>query len=189
MALANTQGWQLRPAKAFSYAGAFLFAFIRLNAVFIRNPLVVAADISSFSKIIRMKLIPYILFNGNCEEAMQFYAQALGATITHVQRYSESPMPTEEAQKNKIIHAGMQFGEQPVYFSDSMANNETQIGNNVQLSLDYDNDAEMDRAFAAMAEGGQITMPLQDTFWNARFGMLIDKFGVRWMFNHNKEKQ
>lgn len=136
-----------------------------------------------------MKVIPYILFNGNCEEAMQFYAQAVGATVLHLQRYSEAPMPTEEAQKDKIIHAGMQFGEQPVYFSDSMEANQVQVGTNIQLSLDYDNDHEMEIAFAALAEGGQITMPLQDTFWNARFGMLADKFGVRWMFNHNKEKQ
>lgn len=136
-----------------------------------------------------MNLNVYLFFNGNCEEAMNFYKDHLGGTIQAMMRYSDSPMQTSEANRNKIMHGTMEIMGATVMFSDGDEKRNVNMGDNFSLSLNFKTDGDMQRSFDALSgNGGTVTMPLQDTFWGAKFGMCIDKFGINWMFNHEKGK-
>ena len=135
-----------------------------------------------------MSLIVYLFFNGNCEEAMNFYAEATGGKMLHKQHFGDAQMPTSEAYKGKVLHAAMDIMGSTVMFSDSSEERNATFGDNFSLSLDFKHDGDMHRIFEALSTGGTVTMPLQDTFWGAVFGMCTDKFGVNWMFNHDKPK-
>ncbi len=131
-------------------------------------------------------IIPYLNFNGNAAEALQFYAKALNGTIEYQQTFGESPMETTEEFKDKILHASFKAGDLHFLVSDCPPGVSVKEGDNLHLSLNFTDEAEMDKTFAALSDGAKITMPLQDTFWGAKFGMLNDKFGFNWMFNHDK---
>jgi PhnB protein len=133
-----------------------------------------------------MQIAPYLMFNGNAEEAMNFYAQALGGKVIMIQRFGDAPMPSDEASKNLVMHGGVQIGDTHLMFSDTDGKRPANIGDNVHLSLNLSSEDEINSVFERMLEGGNITMPLEDTFWGARFGMLTDKFGVCWMFNWDR---
>jgi PhnB protein len=131
-----------------------------------------------------MKLEPYLLFNGNCEEAMQFYTKALGGRIDMLIRYSESPDPpppgmVPPGSENKVMHASCTIGGARLMASDDCTG--TKPFGGFSLSLSVPDAASVDRAFNALAEGGQAIMPPAKTFWSPRFGMLTDRFGVGWM--------
>ncbi len=135
-----------------------------------------------------MKLTPYIIFNGECEEALNFYAKTLSGEIKHLSRFEGSPAGEMSADKQKILHATFEEGEVSFMASDS-GEGGTQNGGMVHLTLDVKTAEELDKVFNALSEGAKITMPLQDAFWGARFGMLTDKFGINWMFNHELQKK
>jgi PhnB protein len=135
-----------------------------------------------------MKLTPYVHFEGNAEEAMNFYAEALGGDIIAISRYGDSPMPVDEDYKNKIIHGRLQFGDNVIMISDIFKGKTIQTDGNIQLSVEISGESQIDEVFKKMAEGGTVTMELQNQFWGARFGMLKDKFGVSWMFNYETPK-
>lgn len=133
-------------------------------------------------------IIPYLNFNGNAAEALNFYEKALGGKVTQSQTFGAANMAQDETMKDKILHAVFEAGELKFMVSDCPPGVSVSEGNQVSLSLNF-NDAEtIEKTFTALAEGGQITMPMQDTFWGARFGMTKDKFGVHWMFNHDKKQ-
>ena len=134
-----------------------------------------------------MKLIPYLYFNGNAEAAMNFYQEVLGGEIGHISRYSEAPMPMDEADKDKVMHSNFQFEGNMIMVSDTPTGKEVNENGNIQLSIDLDSVDRINELFPKMAKGGIITMELQDTFWGARFGMMKDKFGIGWMFNVDKK--
>jgi PhnB protein len=127
---------------------------------------------------------PYLFFNGRCEEALEFYRSAVGATIDFKMRYDETPEPMPPGSvppgfEKKICHSTFTIGETQLMASDSC-----ELGVNFSgfsLSLSVDSEADADRAFNALAAGGVTKMPLTKTFWSPRFGMLTDKFGVGWM--------
>lgn len=129
-------------------------------------------------------LNPYILFNGNAAEVIEFYKRALGATVEYVQHYEGAPVPVEDNWKQKILHATILINNEPVMISDSSPEHTIKMGDNVNLALNFEKDTDIDNKFSALAEGGKIKMPLQKTFWAKKFGMLEDKFGIHWMFNH-----
>lgn len=133
-------------------------------------------------------LIPYLNFNGNASEALDFYSNALNGEIVFKQTFGESPMESPESQKNKIMHASFKAGDLHFLVSDTMEGQPVSQGSNLSLSLNFEDVNELNKIFAALAEGGKVTMELQDTFWGARFGMLIDKYGFNWMFNHDYKK-
>ena len=135
-----------------------------------------------------MSLNVYLYFNGNCEEAMNFYQNATGGTIDTLQRYGDNPMGASIAHKDKVLHAVMTIYGTTVMFSDSNEQRNVNFGDNFSLALDFKTDESITNAFTALSAGGTITMPLQDTFWGAKFGMCTDKFGVNWMFNFDKPK-
>jgi len=130
-----------------------------------------------------MKLHPYFVFNGQAREALEFYSQALDISHGEINTYGDSPMPHQPEQKDWMVHSDLQFaGETIAMFADSV---EAPLSNNpnIHISLNYDNLAKMEKAFAQLAEGGKVTVPLEKQFWNATFGTLTDKFGIHWMMN------
>jgi PhnB protein len=134
-----------------------------------------------------MKVNPYLMFDGNCREAVTFYAEVFGAEL-NMQTYAQAP-PEMCAPSDKIMHAHLAKEAFVLMASDAgMPGQTPHPGDNVQLAVSCDSEQEQDLLFAALTEGGQIKMPLQDTFWGARFGMLIDKFGIHWMLDMEKPK-
>ena len=130
------------------------------------------------------QLTPYLMFNGDAEKAIGLYEAALGAKTEHVQRFGEIPGSKAAPEtKDRIIHALLRIGAGTLMMSDSDGSTQVRAGDNVQVCLDFDDPAEMKRKFDALGAGGKITVAIHDTFWGAKFGMLIDRFGVNWMFN------
>ncbi len=130
---------------------------------------------------------PYLFFNGNCEQAVEFYRKAVGAEVQMVMRYKESPEPPKPGMvppgfENKIMHTSFRIGETTVMASDDCTGGSAKF-QGFSLALSVGSEAEADRAFAALADGGQVRMPLTKTFWSPRFGMLTDRFGIGWMIS------
>jgi PhnB protein len=128
---------------------------------------------------------PYLFFNGSCEQAIEFYRTALGAKIEMMMRFKESPEPPPPGTvppgfENKIMHASFRIGETMLMASDGCSAEKPSF-EGFSLSLAVPTEAEADRAFAALADGGQVKMPLAKTFWSPRFGMVEDRFGIGWM--------
>ena len=130
---------------------------------------------------------PYIAFKGNCEEAINFYKDRLDGEILFVQRYGESPM-AGKGPDDKIMHCSLKVGDSVIMACDNVFEdkNPTTIGNNITLSIGTNDISQAESAFEKMLEGGAVVMPMQETFWAQRFGMLTDKFGINWMFNVDK---
>ena len=127
---------------------------------------------------------PYLFFGGRCEEALEFYRTALGAKIDMKMKFSENPQPMPPGSippgfENKIMHASFRIGGSRLMASDG--NEEGAKFEGFSLSLALPSEAEVDHAFAALANGGKVGMPLSKTFWSEKFGMLTDRFGVDWM--------
>jgi PhnB protein len=124
---------------------------------------------------------PYLFFNGRCEEALEFYRKALGAEVTVLIRYKDSPELTKiHGYENKVLHSNFQIGDTQIMASDGNGNDKVYF-EGFALTLNVATEAEADRLFAAMEDGGQVLMPLAKTFYSPRFGMLADRFGVLWM--------
>ena len=135
---------------------------------------------------------PYLIFNGNCEEAVKFYCSVFGGETQHTTRYKEmpqeaSPQGMPENWGDKILHMNFMIRGEQLMASDSHPGADSNVGNNIQLCVNYDKKTPMDDAFNKLGQGGKITMPLQNTFWGARFGMLVDRYGNSWMFNQMLE--
>jgi PhnB protein len=129
-----------------------------------------------------MHIEPYLFFNGRCDEAIEFYRRALGAEVTMVMRFKESPDPASipPGSEDKVMHASLRIGETTVLASDGHSQGKPSF-QGFSLSLTASNDAQVERIFAALAEGGQVQMPPAKTFFSSRFGMVADRFGVPWM--------
>lgn len=125
----------------------------------------------------------YLTFPGTCREALSFYKDSLNGDILSMQTFGESPMETPESEKDRILHS--EFKADNIFFmaSDSMPEQCVNSGSNITLSINLTDAEEQVRIFRNLSEGGQVTFPLQDTFWGAHFGMLTDKFGINWMLN------
>ena len=136
-----------------------------------------------------MKMNPYITFAGNAEEALNLYKEVFDGEIKDLGRFGDSPMETPEDYKQKIMHARLVFGDNLLMVSDGMQGEPAASGGNIHLSVDMEDEQKMEKVFEKLSEGGKVTMPLQDTFWGAKFGMLVDKFGIAWMFNHDRPKK
>jgi PhnB protein len=131
-----------------------------------------------------MRLSPYLLFNGNCAEAFRFYEKCLGGKIQMMMTHGESPMAeqTPAGWKDKILHVSLLVGNEVLMGSDSPPEY-FQKPQGFSVSFSVADPAEAGRIFQAMAEGGTIRMPIAQTFWSPRFGMLVDRFGVPWMIS------
>ena len=131
-----------------------------------------------------MQLNPYLAFNGQCKEAFKFYQQCLGGTVETMMTWGDSPMADQVPAewRDKIMHTTLIVGETALQGADAPPDRyEEPKGFSVGIQINDQADAE--RIFGALSEGGTVTMPLQETFWAARFGMVVDRFGIPWMVN------
>ncbi len=129
-----------------------------------------------------MQVQPYLFFDGRCEEAVEFYRKALGAEVTVLMRYKESPDPgmCAPGAGDKVMHMSFRIGDTTLLASDGRCTGQPNF-QGFSLSLTAPNDSKADRLFALLADGGQVQMPLTKTFFSSRFGMVADRFGVPWM--------
>ena len=130
-----------------------------------------------------MQVTPYLFFKGRCDEALAFYRDALGATVDRIARFKEAPEqpPGASAEHaDKVMHASFRVGDSQLMASDGMADGTTQF-KGFALSLDYADVAQARRAFDALAQGGKVVMPMDQTFFATIFGMVTDRFGMEWM--------
>ncbi len=135
------------------------------------------------------KINPYLTFNGNCEDAFNFYASVFDAGSPTFDRFADTPNVEHVAgsEKNQIMHASLPLGQDNVLMGSDIPQSMGQavIGTNFSLSLQPESEEEAARLFNALSAEGEVTMPLEKTFWNATFGMLTDKFGIQWMVNYD----
>ncbi len=129
-----------------------------------------------------MQVQPYLFFDGRAEEAIEFYKKTLDAKVTMLMRFKESPDQSmcTPGSENKIMHAYMTIGETGVMLSDGRNTGNPNF-QGFALSIATKTEAEADKLFGALGDGGKVTMPMAKTFFSARFGMVADKFGVNWM--------
>jgi PhnB protein len=133
-----------------------------------------------------MEVQPYLLFDGRCEEALEFYRKALGAEVVSLVRFKDNPEPPKDSRmvppgaEDKVMHASFRVGKTTLLASDGRCAGKPAF-QGFALSLTVANEAEAERLFASLGEGGQVQMPMTKTFFSPRFGMLADRFGVSWM--------
>jgi PhnB protein len=129
-----------------------------------------------------MPVQPYLFFNGRCDEAIEFYRDALGAEVMMLLRFKQAPDRSmiQPGNEEKVMHGRLRIGDAIVLVSDGMCGGETKF-EGFSLTLSLDSTEEVDRRFNALADGGQVRMPLDKTFFSPRFGMLTDRFGVGWV--------
>jgi PhnB protein len=127
---------------------------------------------------------PYLHFDGRAEEAIKLYEEALGARTENVMRYGDQ---APRDQQNRVMHAVIHIGAGVVMASDPPPGVPVAKESNMEVSLDFDDANDMTKKFAALSDGGRISMPLTDTPWGGKIGMLTDAFGIRWLFNCDKK--
>ena len=132
-----------------------------------------------------MHIEPYLFFDGRCEEAINFYQRALGAEVLMMMRNQDSPEPAPpgmlpEGSGNKVMHASLRIGKSRVMMSDGHCAGQPDF-RGFSLSISTDTVSQAERLFAALAEGGKVQVPLAQTFWSPKFGMVADRFGMSWM--------
>ena len=139
---------------------------------------------------------PYLIFNGNCEEAFLFYQSVFGGAFPYVGKLkdlapAEGTPVLSEAEGNKIMHVTVPIGDGSILMgSDSnSASGEIAFGENISLSINAQSKVEADKLFNGLSAGGKVTMPMNDTFWGAYFGMFADKFGINWMVNFDENEK
>jgi PhnB protein len=131
---------------------------------------------------------PYLNFLGNTEEAFNFYRSVFGGEFVGLQRFKDTPEADKlsAADQDKIMHVALPIGSSTILMGtdalESMGHTLT-LGNNLSLAIGAESKEEAEKIFHGLAEGGEVEMPLQDTFWGAYFGMTADKFGIKWMVN------
>ncbi len=131
-----------------------------------------------------MKLIPYLAFNGQCEEALTFYRDCLNGQIERTLYYGKDQdigMEIPDHVVGQVMHMALRIGDEAIMGSDHME--PVSKDGNITLNIEFSQVEELESVFNALSTGGEVTMPLQDTFWNARFGTLTDKFGTKWTLN------
>ena len=138
---------------------------------------------------------PYLTFNGNCEEAFNFYKSVFGGEFDYMGRYKEMPSetPVPDAEKEKIMHMSLPISKETVLMgSDSSEafGGPAQAGDNFCISINTSTKEETTRVFNGLSAGGEVKMPLGDTFWGSFFGMFTDKYGIHWMVgnDHNQNE-
>ncbi|MBK6667879.1 MAG: VOC family protein [Saprospiraceae bacterium] len=135
----------------------------------------------------------YLNFDGQCEEAFSFYKSVFGGEFSYIGRFNEMPQDENnklsESDGNKIMHVSLPISaETNLFGSDTVGAWSPKLvqGNNYSISINASSKEEADRLFNGLSAGGQVTMPLENTFWGAYFGMFVDKYGINWMVNFDE---
>jgi PhnB protein len=131
---------------------------------------------------------PYINFDGNCREALEFYAKVFGSEASDIMTYGQMPpdpsFPIPEKDKEHVMHSTMPIFGCNIMFCDVPSDMPLTKGDNINPTLSSDDKAEIQRVFAALADGGEVLMPLENTFWSELYGMVQDKYGIIWQLSH-----
>lgn len=136
------------------------------------------------------RLVPYLNFEGNCEEAIHFYKEVFDGTISMIKRYADSPMNVPETFKDKIIHMRLSFGDVEIFASDvTPGKMATKGSGEIALSLDATDPDTGAEIFDRLSAGGKVGVAFQKQFWGAWHGNLVDKYGIRWMINLEESQQ
>lgn len=132
-----------------------------------------------------MKFIPYLLFDGCAEEALNFYADALIGTVGDIMRYKENPDgDTPVEYEDKVLHAELDVKGETLYFSDCFPGSEVKKGDQISINISIDTLEEIESVYNKLKVKGKIIMPLEDTFWGAKFASLIDQYDISWSLNY-----
>ncbi|GGE60588.1 VOC family protein [Priestia taiwanensis] len=130
---------------------------------------------------------PYLVTNGNGNEAVEFYKASLGATVQDVRTFADMPESPDfkvpEEVKNYILHAHLKIGDADLMISDTFPGQPHNVGDNITIAIHLDNVEEAKELFAKLQDGGNVIMELQETFWSPGYGQLVDKFGISWQLN------
>lgn len=132
-----------------------------------------------------MQVIPYLDLNNLCEQALDFYRNAVDARVESIARWKDAPEGQRFGPPEGIMHASVRFGDSLVHVSDGYGDGRSGSHAGVRLLIDVATVHEAQRTFEALSEGGEVTMPLQKTFWAESFGMFRDRFGVQWTVSCN----
>lgn len=137
---------------------------------------------------------PYLNFNGNTEEAFNFYKSVFGGEFQTLQKIKDTPFADKmpENERNRVMHVSLPVSKETILMgSDIMESmgHKLSVGNNHFISINVDSEAEADKLFNGLSAGGKVTQPLEKAFWGAYFGMFVDKFGIQWMVNYDYGKQ
>lgn len=131
-----------------------------------------------------MRFVPYLVANGNGGEAVAFYQQAFGAELVSLRLFGDMPdHEVSDEMKGRVMHAHLKIGEAELMLSDGSPKQEYVVGNNVSIAVTVNDPAEAKRVFEALADGGDVIMPLNETFWSPAYGQVTDKYGVEWQIN------
>jgi PhnB protein len=137
-------------------------------------------------------IVPYLVTNGNGQEAVKFYQEALGAEVVSLQTFGDMPAnpeyPLPEEAKNRVLNAQMTIGDSKLMLSDTFPGHPFQLGSQVTIALMVDNPSEAKTIFEKLQAGGKVTMPLQETFWSPAYGQVTDQFGVEWQVSTELKK-
>jgi PhnB protein len=136
---------------------------------------------------------PYVMFNGNCEEAFDFYKSVFGGEFSSKARFDEAPADQKmgESEGNKIMHISLPIGKDSILMGNDQPDGygTVDMGNSFYIAFDPDSEEHATKVFNGLSTGGQVIQPLEKTFWGAYFGMLKDKYGIQWMVNYQMEQQ
>lgn len=137
----------------------------------------------------------YLTFNGNCENAFDFYKSVFGGDYTHIGKFKDMPedpkFPVAESDKEKIMHVSLPIGNTVLMGSDTGGEWSANFiqGNNFSVSINTESKQEADRLYEHLSKGGKIIMPMNKTFWDSYFGMFTDKFGIQWMVSFDEDNR
>jgi len=137
---------------------------------------------------------PYLIFNGKCEEAFNFYKSVFGGDFPYIGRYKDMPseQPIPDEHKEKIMHISLPISKETVLMGADIVEGlapPLELGNNYSLSVNADSEDEANRIFNQLSAGGNVVMPMEKTFWGALFGMFSDKFGINWMVSYSYPRE
>ncbi|WP_216647577.1 VOC family protein [Bacillus sp. THAF10] len=137
----------------------------------------------------KYQAVPYLAFNGNARQALEFYKEVFEGEITSIMLFGEADFPTPPEAAELVMHARFEKGNMQLMASDTFPGQTVEVGSNVSLMLEMESEEQIDTLYAKLSENGKVLMELQDTFWNAKFGSVQDQFGVKWDLNYTKPQQ
>ena len=132
------------------------------------------------------QLTPYLSFEGNAKQALEFYSEVLGAEITGLQTFGEADYPTPPEASDRVMHAQLKKGNISIMFSDTFPGQSVTVGSNISLTLEPESDEEIQNLYHALSKNGKVLNKLEDTFWGAKYGRVQDSFGIIWELNYQK---
>jgi PhnB protein len=132
------------------------------------------------------QITPYLSFDGNAKQALEFYKEVLDAEIIGVQTFGEADYPTPPEANDRVMHAQLKRGDISIMFSDTFPGQTVMVGTNISLTLEPESDEEIQSLYTALSKNGKPLMELQDTFWGAKYARVQDQFGVIWELNYQK---